>query len=440
MIITGSAGYFSLGYVIEREDFFALFTAYSLTLLSFAGLFIFLDKTGDQSFILTAGLIFRFIFIFSIPALSPDVYRFIWDGKLVSDFINPFLTTPSEFSAYSDLQAQSIKKMTALSYNNYSCYPPLNQFLFVIPGFLGLKEVKLWIIAYRILLILSDVSVFYSGIYLLRMVNLPVKNIMIYFLNPMVIIEITGNLHFEGIMIALLLSGLLLLTKRKFSMSAILIGLSASVKLITLILLPFLWRQMKLKRFISYAAVCLTTFIVLFIPFASFEALKNFAESLNLYFSHFEFNASIYYLVRYFGFMTKGYNIIQSAGPVMSYIAAIIILLLAAPRWNMNIKSMFISMTVALSIYYLLSTTVHPWYLLVPLSISLFTPLRFPLAWTLAAFLSYHAYSHGLFHENLLITVTEYILVLMVLITDIILIKKKKSYKDIFRIGMNKRK
>ena len=87
--------YGSFAYDLERHDFIKLFTLYiglfglTYVLIQYVG--------GQQRFALGLGVIFRFIFLFAIPNLSQDFYRFIWDGFVVLEGSNPYLFTPEQY-------------------------------------------------------------------------------------------------------------------------------------------------------------------------------------------------------------------------------------------------------------------------------------------------------------------------------------------------------
>jgi len=80
---------------------------------------------------------FRLIFIIAIPALSDDYFRFIWDGKLFVNGINPYLSIPSEIintdlAKTAGLSQELYKGLNSPEY--FSVYPPVNQLLFAIGG------------------------------------------------------------------------------------------------------------------------------------------------------------------------------------------------------------------------------------------------------------------------------------------------------------------
>ena len=78
-----------------------------------------------------------------------------------------------------------------------------------------------------------------------------------------------------------------------------------------------------------------------------------------------------------------------------------------------------------LLIYFLVSTTIHPWYVLNLLFLSLFTKYKFILIWTFTIVLSYFAYSQKSFQENMLLIFLEYATFLGFLGYEIYRMKKK---------------
>ena len=59
-----------------------------------------------------------------------------------------------------------------------------------------------------------------------------------YFLNPLVIIELTGNLHFEGVMLFFFVCALYLISKKKWLLATPFYAASIMVKLVPILFLP----------------------------------------------------------------------------------------------------------------------------------------------------------------------------------------------------------
>ncbi len=388
------------------------------------------------------GILFRIIFIPAIPNLSQDFYRFIWDGQLLLQGVNPYLFTPETYlngslpsnTIFINQAGELYKGMGELNGSHYSNYPPINQLCFAIAAFFGGKSIMGTTVVLRLLIILADIGILYFGKKLLERLHLPVKNIFWYFLNPFIIVELTGNLHFEGVMLFFVVWALYLLHKRKWAWAAILWGLSISIKLIPLLLLPIFFKYFirkgslikgfwKLKKF--YWLV-LGTVILSFAPFISTKFVSNFSATISLWFQNFEFNASIYYIIRYIGFQTIGWNIIAEVGKVLPVIIVLLILILSFFRKNNTIGQVITGLLFGICGYFLLSTTVHPWYIATPVILSVFTKYRFPIVWSFMVMFSYTAYGVAGFEENLWIVTLEYTLVIGFFIWEVFL-KKEPS-------------
>jgi alpha-1,6-mannosyltransferase len=119
-----------------------------------------------------------------------------------------------------------------------------------------------------------------------------------------------------------------------------------------------------------------------FLPLFNYQVFQSLTTSVGLYFNKFEFNASLYYLVREYGFWKYGYNIIQTVGWKLGVVTTMLIVLFTFRKgWA---KSDVISIDSTqfllsdflwiLSIYFLFATTLHPWYITTLLALSVFTP------------------------------------------------------------------
>ena len=446
-LVSCCALYLSFAYDLDRSDFPKLFSLYLA--LAFLSWKLYQMERINLKFLIASSILFRLLFLFHTPGLSQDFYRFLWDGQLILEGLNPYLSTPAELVASGQAEfehaARLISGMGDLSAGNHSNYPPLSQLLFAIAALFTGKSLLGGIIATRIMLLLAEVGIFILGRKLLKAFSLPEDRIFWFLLNPLVIIELTGNLHFEGVMIFFLLWALYLLQNQKGILAALLFSLAVSVKLIPLLFLPLLLlyfrkpaKGIDLRKLLVFYFLVALFFCLGFLPFSSSELLSEYLQTTGLWFRKFEFNASFYFLVRWLGFLLKGYNIIGTAGIVLGGVVFAGILFISGHLLNRRNQSdrsdkaatlaCLHGMLWGICLYYFLATTVHPWYLLLPLILSIFTRFRFPLIWSVAVVLSFSAYSTTPAEENLWLVATEYVVVFGYVFREVFWKSERKSF------------
>ena len=434
--------YIVFAYDLDRSDFIKLITLFgALFFISYK----IIQINQDRFWLLAGiGIIFRLLFIAVLPNLSQDFYRFIWDGRLITQGISPYLFTPENYiedtsNSFVTIvnQAQELYNgMGSLNRSHFSNYPAINQLCFAIASVFAGKSILGSVMVVRIILILADIGILCIGKKLLVKLHLNPNQIFWYFLNPFIVIELTGNLHFEGVMLFFLIASLYLLHQKKWLGSAGLLGISVSVKLIPLLFLPLYYRWFSTdlnKGFFKLAGfyfIVLGTVIFTFTPFLSAQFISNFSKTIFLWFQNFEFNASIYYIIRWMGFKIVGWNMIAIIGKILPLFVILFILLFTFLRKNKSTQQLITSMLFGVSIYFLFSTTIHPWYIATPLLLSVFTKYKFPIIWSLAVILSYNAFGVDGFSENLYLVALEYFTVIGVFIWELIQLRKETVFSS----------
>lgn len=406
--------YLVLGYFFERQQFYWLIFLYAT---AFLAMIMLLQTQEYEKTFFKIGVLYRLLFLFSTPVLSQDFYRFIWDGHCILSGLNPFQYKPEVIinSIANFPNANYLfEKMGSLSASHFSNYPPINQLLFTISAFIGGKSVLVSTMVLRLIIILADIGIYYYGRKILSHFNKNSENIFWYFLNPLVILELTGNLHFEGVMLFFFVAGLYYLIQNKWIIAAVFIALSISVKLLPLLLLPLFLKYLGLKKSILFYTLIIGLNVLFFLPFLNEMLINNYVETISLWFTNFEFNASIYYVVREIGFHVKGYNIIYTIGQITPIITIAIILLFAFLKKNKSIDEIAVNSLMVITLYLFISTTVHPWYVINLVLLSVFTKYKFPIVWSFVIILSYYAYSVFPFKENMILIITEYSIVYFV--------------------------
>ena len=403
-------GYTILAYVLTRENTFWLVSIFGILFVLFWSIHRQI-KTWKQ--LLLLGLLFRLVFICATPNLSQDFYRYLWDGNLMGMGINPYLHTPKEVVELVQFPFSSVlyEKMGFLSNANYSNYPPLSQYLFQGMAFFSQKNLFGGIIFLRFIYFMFEMLLFFLGKNLIKTLKLSPNLASWYFLNPLLIIETYGNLHGEGVMCGIFLLGLGFLFQKRVFFSALLFGISIAFKLFPLLFLPLFYFYFRRKRRLLFFGIITTTVFLFFLPFSNENTALNYWKTLNLWFNTFEFNASLFYLLRAIGFELVGFNIIKIVGLIMPFFLITSIGYISLRNRNPTDIQILKNLLWVCSLYLFTATTVHPWYVISLVALGLLSGYLFPLVWSATVFLSYTAYGSPEVEESAIALVLEYSIV-----------------------------
>ncbi|HUR30527.1 MAG TPA: hypothetical protein VMZ69_03790 [Saprospiraceae bacterium] len=393
---------------IPRPDFYNLWGLYTIAFFLYAVL-VFSKQNIPVYYGLILAVLCRMIGFALEPLLSDDYFRFVWDGMVMNEGINPAAYTPAYLLSHPEISNTNRTLYELLnSKEYYSVYPPVAQLIFFVSFAINQLNIEGHIIFYKVILFFADIGIIYLLAQFLKKEQKSLQNILIYALNPLVIIEYTGNLHMEGLMIVGLLAAIFFAKKRSWILSIFFMTFSVCAKVITIMLTPFMPREMYWKKIILWGIGILS--LTAFIFFMTFHTNNGWLRSIMLWFQSFEFNASFYYIIQNIYSAWKGYENITIVGPMMGAFAFMLI----AATWiyYLRKKEMHWStaMVIALTIYFLLTTTLHPWYLGTLLALSIISGHRFPIIWTYLVFLSYSHYSDGGFSEKYGFITLEYFL------------------------------
>lgn len=409
---------FYIHYFLQREDTILLCGLYTFAFALY--LYTLRYSKFSTKEILVLGIVSRLMLFWSLPNLSDDFYRFIWDGRLIANGINPFFHTPDFFMqnqvSFSALSPELYENLNSKSY--FTIYPPISQLVFWISTLSTPNSINGSVLVMRIIILSFEIGCMVLISKLLRNTNLKSSNVLIYALNPLVILELTGNLHFEGIMLFFLLGLVYFIQKEKTISSSISMAFGIATKLIPLMFLPLLFKKLSpAKAILAYLIIGIIT-LLLFLPFLDVQFILGMSGSLDLFFRKFEFNGGLLFLFREIGFYFKGYDIIGTLGPWMSIIALVLILVYSFLIFhkNTNLPTAFIVISfIQLS----LATTVHPWYIIPLIAFSALTTFKFPIVWSMLIFLTYLGYTVEGYEHPFFIIALEYLVVVPLAIFEI---------------------
>ena len=406
---------FYLGFVAHQKDFVGIIIPYTLSFCVYVFIIFRLDVSQNFLMLMCLALLSRFILLFSFPNLSDDIYRFLWDAQLILDGQNPYLLLPEDI--VSSENEGLYDQLNSKSY--YSPYPPVAQVIYSIAAY-STSTLSSFSFVIKAFTLLAEIGSLYFIIKTLDLLNISRNRVFIYALNPLIIIELMGNLHFESFMVLFMISSIYFLIKDQYGKSAISFVLAIASKLLPLMFTPFILAYMGLRKSVSFLTIMGVSLLMIFIPIIIGVFSGTFLSSVGLYYQKFEFNASLYYVLREVGFLIYGWNTISTLGPLLAILTfAAICGTWYKKRDDINKNNIFLYLLFTISIYLFTATTIHPWYLALPLVFCLFTDLRFPVIWSGLIFFTYSNYSYATYHENLWIVCIEYAIVYGFLILEL---------------------
>lgn len=414
------AGLFLLiNYGIERNQFALLIAAYSSAFLLYIVIFKYWKSDQLIAEGKWLGIFIRFSILFSMPNLTDDFYRFIWDGHLLLNNINPYAYTPSMVTAGNYLGADKTVLNETL-YNSlnskgyFTIYPPLSQCMFAVSAFLSGGHFILNQFILKVFIFFFEVGSILLIPKILKQLNLNTNLQLLYTLNPLVILELTGNLHFEAIMIFFLLLSIYFFFKKLETLSAIAFGFAIGAKLWPIMLMPLLFKQYGFKKTVKYSVIAGVVSAVTLLPMLL--QYVNIFSSLNLYFQQFEFNGSVYYLLKWLIDKDDNFDSFTLMRQLLPLITLVSICILSIKYT----KDKFLAaMQMAFSIYYLFATTLHPWYITPLIMLSVFTGYRYTILWSLLIYFTYVTYISNTYPENYFIVAIEYSLVIALFVFEV---------------------
>ena len=304
--------------------------------------------------VLLFAVVFRLALVWLPPSLSDDAFRYVWDGALQAEQINPYRYTPED-AALASLQVDVddvYERLNSKSF--YSVYPPVSQYVFAFGGLFTGHGWKSSHYAIKGVLVLAEIMALFL---LARLVS--ARNLMLYAWNPLVLLETAGQGHTESLLLLLLIIVIRAGRSGKGTWASVALAAAAWVKLFPVLLFPFLWRRF------GWRAVWtgILALLLLAVPYAAPYVIGHVQDSLDLYTRYFEFNAGLYYAIKQVFYWLTGADYSKQIGPALRWC-----LLLGLPflyvldyRYRWPLHKAFLA---AIGLYLTLSTTVHPWYLL----------------------------------------------------------------------------
>ncbi len=341
-------------------------------------------------------ILFRVALLFSPLVLSSDLYRYIWDGRVQTAGINPYVYPPSA------QELAHLRDEAIFPHINRpeapTVYPPGAQMLFALHAIIlpdsiaGLKGI----------MILFDIGTILLIIRLLKKTGVRSDRVLLYAWSPLVVFEFAGSGHLEALMLPFILLALLARMDEKPLLSGAAIGMATLIKLYPAVLVPALYKRRDRLFPLAFGATVLLGYLLYL--YGAGEKVLGFLPS---YFGPWEdFNVGLRYFltlalvpITASPRLTAMYLLTGLLGVVASYVAF--------KRQDDDVAWRGYLMVSAYLL--LLPTSFHPWYLIWILPFLCIYPTWGWLYFSGAIMLSYLKYSESFPDVPLGIRLVEFI-------------------------------
>ncbi len=369
------------------------------------------EKRFSLWIIIIWGLMFRAILIPSNQIQEDDVYRYMWDGKVFAEGINPYKYAPAEVNGYMEFkiqepenfektytvnERQELERLNKLKWENDAAlttlervnhpdvptiYPPMAQLVFRLVASAQPDS----ILAMRLAFLVFDLLTLFFIIKILGALNKNLNLCLVYFWSPLVIKETFNSTHLDIIGIAFLCASIYLLILHRHILAMLCLAGGVLGKLYPAILLPFYLERAALQSQISrnpmlsgmlqLLLVFAGAVLIGYLPFTD-TGLKTFA-GLKTFSTYWQSNDSVFSLLVFFfedvlRLKTLELTVFSNDLPTFLSKVAVVLILLAVlfhllfkrnflqkPR-ELLLRSLFILM----ALVFILSPVQNPWYLL----------------------------------------------------------------------------
>jgi hypothetical protein len=399
--------------------------AFLLNVLYFVGaslVFTHLPRIGRSKIlvimIIGFGIVFRALLITNDPALlSTDMYRYVWDGRVQQNGINPYLYAPSSEQLRS-LRDDSIYPEINRK-EHPTVYPAAAQLSFRTFYFLVGDSVA----GFKGLMVFFEALTLWVLVLTIRAYGFEEARIFIYAWNPLVIFEIGYGGHVDGLTVFFALLAFYMGAKKRIIPAVVALAFSSAIKLYPALLLSALLnRGDRIKGTIAF----IVFFVLLYLPF--FPVGDKIVGFLPNYFTspYESFNLGLKYLIM--DFIPGLEYLLISKIFILVLIAAGLFVFFREKQNEQVIRCAYVLIGLLIV---LMPTALHPWYVVILVPFLCFFPSVAWLTFTCMLTLSYIYYAPSMGKLPVWVSLLEYVPLFLILLIGLVL----KRYVSREKVG-----
>lgn len=356
------------------------------------------EWSGRRTFTLIFGLaIFsRLLFLPSPP--GSDLNRYIWEGAIQLSGINPYLFAPDHNALAALAGGRLAEVWTGINHKDVTAaYPPLTLLFFRF-----LASLRPQALTFKLFFTAVDVGLILVLAFMIRLRGLPPQRLLLYAANPLVLVFVAGEGHFDGLQAMWLWLALLMLLTGRSARGFLALGLAGATKYLAGAVWPFWIHAGNWKK----------AFFV-FLPLALYGLY--WGAGLGLVRSLFEFGTKSHYNDAVMAVLRV---IFGPAAPAVGFGLALTGFVAIYLTVHDPVRSTYL----ALGLLLLLLPTLHPWYLLMMAPFACVYPSRAWLYLQAAAVFTFPVmardYQSGVFQEIHWLKWFEYLPFFFLLLRD----------------------
>jgi hypothetical protein len=307
---------------------------------------------------------------FQVPVgLTTDGYRYVWDGRLHTAGINPYLMLPND-ERLKHLRDATIYPNINGADRYPTIYPPVAQVAFWLATKLNNS-----IDGVKLLMALAEAVIIAGLIGWLRRERLPPERVLIYAWHPLPLWEYTASGHIDAVAAAFVVLALYAASRRREGLAGALFAAAGLVKYFPVYLMPAIWRRWRLALPVAF----LLTIGALYAPYL-WGAGAKVLGSLFMHLDAEGYNDEGWGF--FFAYAPKHFGWFDIGGRLYAKLAAIALVLIAIPialRRDPDIVRPW-HLIVLVTAFLLLVSPHYPWYyaLAIPLMVRI---MYVPLLW-----------------------------------------------------------
>lgn len=324
---------------------------------------------------LAVGTFARLFFFGSSPYYEDDWYRYLWDGALVNQGVNPYFFTPADVLGVNPFESEKVEQnarmldLARLAGEKHAhfpervaypylttIYPPLTQTAFATAGLLKPFSLDAW----RVVLLITDLGVVWILLSLLSALKRNLGWVLLYWWNPLAIVTIFNAGHMDVLIAPFLVGAILLVVQNRPNIAAITLAGAAAIKFWPAMLAPLVFRKWRVQpiKLMMIAIVFVIGLVVFLAPML--VSIDRESSGLFVYAIDWQRNAFLFPLI------SGAIDLVGlDGGSIARMLVAVLVLgfiayfSLFAQR---DIQRLPVLILTAIALLFFLSPTGYPWY------------------------------------------------------------------------------